>query len=230
MEVVFLPCLGAVFAIRFMKQAEVTGMMPGVETLESEQRLSEEDGVRAHTYTLLGNLLARAPDAHVLGLLRQIQVPANEGRDMAGAWGMLRLAAEQTSPDSAADEYFSLFIGIGRGELVPYASWYLTGFLMEQPLALLRIDLEALGFERRAGVCEPEDHAAALCETMGMIVGSAEIPFEVQRAFFQRHVAPWISRFFRDLQQAEPARFYRAVGLVGERFMEIEGQYLAMLV
>lgn len=205
-------------------------MMPGMEPLESEQRLSAEDSVRANTYALLGNLLARAPDAHVLGLLRQIQVPGNEGRDMAGAWNMLRLAAEQTSPDSAADEYFSLFIGIGRGELVPYASWYLTGFLMEQPLALLRIDLEALGFERREGVCEPEDHAAALCETMGMMVGSEEIPLEVQRAFFQRHVAPWMSRFFRDLQQAETARFYRAVGLVGERFMEIEGQYLSMLV
>ncbi len=230
MDVVFLPRPGAVFAIRFMKQAEVTGMMPGMKTLESGQRLSEEDGVRANTYALLGNLLARVPDAHVLGLLRQIHVPANEGRDMAGAWNMLRLASEQTSADSVADEYFSLFIGIGRGELVPYASWYLTGFLMEQPLALLRIDLEALGFERREGVCEPEDHAAALCETMGMIVGSEEIPFEAQRAFFQRHVAPWMSRFFRDLQQAETARFYREVGLVGERFMEIEGQYLSMLV
>lgn len=230
MDVIFLPRLGAVFAIRFMKQAEVTGMMPGTRTLESEQRLSAEDGVRAHTYALLGNLLARAPDTHVLGLLRQIQVPASEGRDMAGAWGLLRLAAEQASPDSVADEYFNLFIGIGRGELVPYASWYLTGFLLERPLALLRIDLAALGFERREDVSEPEDHAAALCETMGMIVGSEEFPFEVQRTFFQRHVAPWMGRLFHDLQQAEQARFYRSVGLVGERFMEIEGQYLSMLV
>lgn len=205
-------------------------MMPGTESLESEQRSGTEEGARANAYALLGNLLARAPDAHVLGLLHQIQVPANEGRGMAGAWGMLRLAAEQTRADSAADEYFNLFIGIGRGELVPYASWYLTGFLMERPLALLRIDLEALGFERREGVCEPEDHAAALCETMAMIIGGEEIPLEVQRAFFQRHVAPWMSRFFRDLQQAEAARFYSAVGLVGERFIELEGQYLSMPV
>lgn len=214
------------------KHVEVTGMTLEAKALESgEYFISDEDRVRADAYALLGNLLARAPNAQVLGLLRRLESGTEQGRDMAAAWGLLRLAAEQTDEARAADEYFDLFIGIGRGELVPYASWYLTGFLMEQPLALLRADLEALGFERREGVCEPEDHAAALCETMSLLIGGGEeFSGDVQRAFFNKHMAPWMSRFFRDLQQAGAARFYRAVGLVGERFMEIEGQYLSMPV
>src|SRR5439155_1564893 len=59
-----------------------------------------------------------------------------------------------------------LFIGLGRGELLPYGSYYLTGFLHERPLARLRAHLEKLAIERTAGQAEPEDHAAILCEIM----------------------------------------------------------------
>lgn len=204
-------------------------MMPELQTITNEQQMNQEDGVRARTYALLGNLLARAPDAAMLDLLRGIEAAKGDGKDMAAAWATLRLAAEQAHAEGVAEEYFNLFIGIGRGELVPYGSWYLTGFLLEQPLALLRNDLAALGFERQAGVHEPEDHAAALCEVMSLLIdGSDEGGLTVQRTFFQRHLAPWMGRFFADLQRAEGARFYRAVGLVGERFLEIESQYLVL--
>jgi TorA maturation chaperone TorD len=53
---------------------------------------------------------------------------------------------------------------MSRGELLPYGSYYLTGFLNERPLARLREDLQALCIERVEKQCEPEDHAAILCE------------------------------------------------------------------
>lgn len=190
----------------------------------------DEDTLRANAYALLGHLLAQAPDAQMLALLRSIRIPADASGLMAEAWRSLRLAAEQVEPAVLEDEYFQLFIGIGQGEVVPYGSWYLTGFLMEKPLAELRRDLLGLGIERQQGVCEPEDHAAALCETMNMIITDPDIPFGMQRRFFETHLAPWMGRFFQDLRQAGSARFYQAAGLVGERFMEIEAKYLSMTV
>jgi TorA maturation chaperone TorD len=197
---------------------------------EAEEPDSAEAG-RARVYALLGALLARPPDEALLGTLRQIPAESagEEDPGLAAAWAMLRRAAEQAEPAGLSDEYQELFIGIGRGELLPYGSWYMTGFLMERPLAELRQDLRALGLERRAEVREPEDHAGALCETMSLLAaGVHALELERQRAFYERHIDPWMGRFFADLVQARSARFYRAVGLLGERFLEVEREYLAM--
>jgi TorA maturation chaperone TorD len=187
---------------------------------------------RAHTYRLLGVLLGAPPKAAELGALQAIQVgEADRNTPMGPVWEGLRMAAAMSDVRRLDDEYHDLFIGIGRGELVPYGSWYLTGLLMDQPLAVLRATLAELGFERQDGVCEPEDHAAALCETMAMIIeNSDEIGFERQRTFFDSHMAPWLGRFFADLKGARSARFYRAVGELGDRFMRTEQQYFSMLV
>lgn len=101
---------------------------------------------------------------------------------------------------------------------------------MERPLAELRTDLARLGFERDETVREPEDHVAALCETMSLLIAADDVPFEAQREFHHRHVAPWMGRFFADLAQAQSARFYRAVGLLGEEFMKLERSYFGMAV
>lgn len=192
--------------------------------------IGAEDQARAQVYALLAALLFRPPEEELLDLLRQIEAPGPEaGQEMAAAWGALKHAAGRTAA-AVADEYQELFVGVSRGELVPYGSWYLTGFLMEKPLAELRRDLKQLGFERQEAVKEPEDHAAALCETMGLIVSSPEMSLELQRRFFEKHVDPWMGRFFGDLASARSASFYRAVGLVGESFLEVERTYLSMLV
>ncbi|MGH8502340.1 MAG: TorD/DmsD family molecular chaperone [Gammaproteobacteria bacterium] len=149
---------------------------------------------------------------------------------MAPAWRSLRLAAEAARVESVDDEYHALFIGVGRGELMPYGSWYLSGFLMERPLAVLRGALRSLGIERQSGVGEPEDHATALCETMSMIIESAdEIGFATQQAFFNEHMAPWMGQFFLDMQTAESACFYREVGQFGEQFIKLEQHYFSMM-
>jgi len=195
----------------------------GAASMEPETRL------RADTYRLLGRLLAAPPDADTLRLLGEAPITEDDNL-LAVAWRMLALSAQRTTASQAADEYQTLFIGLGRGEIVPYASWYLTGFLMEQPLAKLRADMRVLGFERHDDVREPEDHAAALCEIMALLAGDeAAAPLQTQAGFFKTHIEPWMAGFFRDLQGASSARFYRAVGQLGEQFVGTDQQYLEMV-
>jgi TorA maturation chaperone TorD len=202
-----------------------TGMGEGAHSAPDAERL------RANTYSLLGALLAKPPAASLIELLTRI-TPAEVGGhdDLSAAWEVLRLASERANIAALDDEYHELFVGIGRGELVPYGSWYMTGFLMDQPLAVLRRDLAELGFERQEDIKEPEDHVAALLETMGLMIAEGELSVTAQRRFFQSHMSPWMKSFFLDLQKASSARFYRAVGQFGEQFIEFENKYLTMLV
>jgi TorA maturation chaperone TorD len=188
-----------------------------------------EDRLRADTYRVLGSLLAAAPDVGTLELFANAPV-SDEDDLLAVAWRLLATSAGRTTERQVADEYQSLFIGIGRGELMPFGSWYMTGFLMEKPLAKLRSDLAALGFERQDDVSEPEDHAAALCETMALLAEDAgPESLQTQAEFFEAHIGPWMARFFRDMQVAKTARFYRAVGQLGEQFIEMDQRYLDMV-
>ena len=199
-------------------------------TLSEAETPLGEDIFRANTYALLAALLVSPPDQCLIDRLGRVDPSgADAGTPFADAWQALREAAAAAIPMELDDEYHSLFIGLGRGELVPYGSWYIAGFMMDQPLAELRADLSRLGFERRERVFETEDHACALLEIMAMLIGERESVTE-QRHFFARHVQPWMRHFFRDLRDAKSAVFYRAVGKFGERFMEFEQQYLTMLV
>ncbi len=121
----------------------------------------------------------------------------------------------RSSPDAVRREYDDLFIGLVRGEVLPYASYYLTGFLNEKPLALLRRDMARLGIARTPDVQEPEDHIASICEMMaGLIRGrfGGPVGLTAQREFFAAHLAPWAEHFFGDLEGAKNARFLRARG------------------
>ena len=211
--------------------------------MEASQPLNEDEQIRAGTYSLLAALLRSAPDQALLQRLQAIEAgPAETATDsIAGAWAALKQAADRVdgeardegldkSLERLNDEYHELFIGLGRGELVPYGSWYLTGFLMEKPLSDLRQDLATLGIERQDGVREPEDHIAALCEVMALLISDPDVPFGVQRKFFETHLGPWVETFFLDLEQARAARFYRAVAHLGKNYINLEKRYLAMLV
>ena len=188
------------------------------------------DAARAEMYVLLGTLLAGPPDDAILEMLQEIDAGESEATPMTAIWQSLQAAARETGPAQLVEEYFSLFIGLGRGELVPYASFYIHGFLMEKVLASLRNELHQLGFELQEGVSEPEDHVAALCETMGMIISESGLSLEEQSAFFQTYIASWMGPFFAELSDAESADFYRAVARLGQQFLEIESQYLSMQV
>lgn len=202
-----------------------------VLNIKSEQEFlrDEEQAMRAAVYELLGSLFAGEPDEATLERLQSIgDVDASAGR-IAMGWTLMKQASSKTDPEAVQEEYFSLFIGVGRGELVPFGSWYLTGFLMEKPLAVLRSDLAALGIERQDGVVESEDHIAALCDAMALIIrNSEEVSLATQRKFFNDHLAPWAGRFFNDLQSAQSAHFFRSVGFFAESFFEFEQQLLDM--
>ena len=179
------------------------------------------DMQRAQVFALLGRLLVRAPDAALLRGLAGLG--AQPATPLGVACAGLAEAARLAEPAALAREYHDLFIGVGRGELLPFASYYLTGFLHERPLALLRDDLRRLGIERGDGVAEPEDHLGFLCEAMaGLLAGDFPATAEAAGAFYERHLRPWAGRAFADLEKAEAARFYRAVGALGVAVIDIE--------
>lgn len=186
------------------------------------QEVFPEDRLRAHHYRLLARFLASPADAVLLELASRFE---GDDTELGQALRALAEGAAKATPAAAAEEYQDLFIGIGRGELVPYASYYLTGFLNEKPLAKLRVDMARLGIKRAPDVKEPEDHIAAVCEMMaGLIDGAFDAPrtLDVQRAFFDTHLAPWAEHFFEDLEGAAAANLYAPLGTLGRVFMGIE--------
>jgi TorA maturation chaperone TorD len=182
--------------------------------------IDDTDAARAREYGLLSVLLRRPPDAKLLAGLARI---SDDPSPLGTAHGALAHAAAATAEALAEREYFKLFVGVGRGELLPYGSYYMSGFLNERPLARLRDDLSALGIVRAKHEPEPEDHAAILCEIMaGLIEGRFNCPIDASRTLFERHVEPWMGRFFTDLEQAKSAKFYQSVGSIGRVFIGIE--------
>jgi TorA maturation chaperone TorD/DNA-binding transcriptional regulator YdaS (Cro superfamily) len=192
------------------------------ERAESDDAVDPIDAGRAQEYALLATLLSSAPSA---ALLEQIAQLRDDATTLGRAHAALADAASIAVPTEVEREYFDLFVGLGRGELLPYASYYLTGFLNERPLSRLREDLTALGIEQVENNCEPEDHAAMLCEIMaGFAAARFPVPPQVQRGFFEKHVSRWMGRLFADMEKAESARFYRSVGTLGRVFLEIESE------
>lgn len=190
------------------------------ERVGSAELIDPIDAARAREYALLAALLSAPPSKR---LLDQLAALTGDATPLGHAHAALADAATTAVAVQVEREYFELFVGLGRGELLPYASYYLTGFLNERPLSRLRGDLTTLGIERVGNNSEPEDHAAILCEIMsGLAEGRFDASPEAQRAFFEKHVSPWMGRLFADIESAEGARFYRTVGALGRIFVEIE--------
>ena len=218
-------------AERVLSVEAITGvsraiLRPDLYVGPPETEVDAVDVARAQEYALLSVLLSRAPDASLLDRLGALRGDASP---LGLAHAALAEAASRCGVERVEREYFDLFIGLGRGELLPYGSYYLTGFLHERPLARLRADLAGLGIERTTGQAEPEDHAAILCEIMaGLACRRFAAAAGADQALFEAHLAPWIGRFFADLEQADTADFYRRVGTLGRVFVEIESEAFAL--
>ena len=122
--------------------------------------LDDEDRLRAQWYAVLGWVLASPPDRAGLDRVAGL---TGDGTEIGRGISALAAAARCADPAAVNQEYFDLFVGVGRGELVPHGSYYLTGFLHEKPLARLRRDMAELGIGRSESLTGPEDHIAALC-------------------------------------------------------------------
>ena len=199
-----------------------------MSSLSAPADVREEDRLRADLYDFLAVLLARAPDGEMIARCQSL---SGDESDLGKAIGALQRVAASASEEAVQREYNRLFIGLGRGELVPYASFYLTGFLNEKPLAHLREDMAALGIQRAQDVHEPEDNIASLCEMMAALIdGRFGQPASLnrQKEFFDRHIASWAPHFFADLKGAKSSLFYAPVGEIGQIFMAIEKEAFRM--
>jgi TorA maturation chaperone TorD len=193
--------------------------------ISSHRVVDEVDRARAQEYALLAILLSRSPDS---GLIGRVALLRGDASRLGAAHADLGEAAARADEASAAREYFELFTGLGQNVLLPYASHYLTGSLYGRPLAGLRETLLDFGIERAVGHSEPEDHAAILCEIMaGLVRGDIAGPAGADRGFFEKHLAPWVRRFFVDLENAKSADLYARVGSLGRTFVDIETEAFA---
>ncbi len=218
-----------VLAVEALTGVHRTALRPDLYPMTDDApptEIDEVDLLRSHEYGLLAVLLGRAPSAEVLARVAELKGDASP---LGLAHIRLAEAAAAADPDAVSREFFDLFVGVGRGELLAYGSYYLTGFLHERPLVRVREDLAKLGIERAEEQREPEDHIAILCEVMAALAsGRFDTEAGADRPFFERHLKPWAARFFADCETAQHARFYRAVGTVGRLFMELEAEAFAL--
>jgi TorA maturation chaperone TorD len=215
-----------VLAVEAVTGVERMQLRPDLYREQPLIQIDEIDQARAQEYALLSSLLARAPDADLLARLSRL---GGDASPLGVAHVALGEAASRVAASAIEREYFNLFIGLGRGEILPYGSYYLTGFLNERPLARLRADLAEFGVERVDGNYEPEDHAATLCEIMAAFAGGRfAAPEGAERRLFEKHMASWMGRLFADIECAEAADFYRHVGTLGRVFMDIEAEAFAI--
>ena len=193
----------------------------------------DEETARAEIYGLLAALFYAAPSTQLHADLRLavIEAPAR-GALLEGPWGELVMAARAQEPSDIADEFNSLFGGVGKPELVLYGSHYLSGFLNEKPLAALRGDLAALGLARDDAMPETEDHVAYLCEVMRYLIAGDDVTvanLTRQRAFFASHVQPWVPLMCEAIMRHPAANFYRALAAFTQVFVGVEAQGFDML-
>ena len=186
-----------------------------------ESFIKEEEQLRADMYSFLASLLRAEPSAD---LIKQLTLLESDDTPIGKAIKILTKLASSLDLPSIRAEYVGIFIGVGRGEILPFASYYLTGFLKDKPLAKLRGDMQEIGIAVSSGI-DPEDHIATLFDIMaGLILGKFNRKFSIgeQRDFFNKHLAPWVDLLMRDIEASKIAVFYAPVGTIGREFIEIE--------
>jgi TorA maturation chaperone TorD len=189
-----------------------------------------EDQARAGYYALLARLFYAGPDA---GLLKAIadagEMAAGPGQSaLAGAWNALALAARAMDAEAARLEYDQLFVGTGKAEVTPYASFYLTETGREKILVRLRAELIGLGLRRSERAAEPEDHISGLFDAMRYLIslGSDDAALQNQRDFFDRYIAGSYEDLCTAISATEKANFYKHVGRFTEAFLRVEDEAL----
>lgn len=192
-----------------------------------------EELARAELYGLLARLWIAPPDD---ALLRDFAVAVTQAPETGGfleaPWQALVAAMRSTTGQAAADEYETLFLGVGKPEVMLYGSFYLAGFLNERPLALLRDDLVRLGLERDPTRGETEDHIACVAEVMRWLIAGDEVDvcnLEQQRRFFRAQVQPWAEKLCDAVEAHPRATLYRAVAGFTRSFVQVETQGFDLL-
>ena len=197
-------------------------------TAKKINEIDDEERLRADMYSFLASLLRTEPNKE---LVKQLTNLESDDSPIGKSIKTLSKLASSLDLPTIRDEYVKIFVGVGRGEILPFASYYLTGFLKDKPLAKLRSDMKEIGIELAENVKEPEDHIASLFDMMsGLILGKFNKKFSIgeQKNFFNKHLAPWVDLLMRDIEGSKIAVFYSPIGTIGREFMEIERSSFSM--
>jgi TorA maturation chaperone TorD len=187
-----------------------------------------EEAARANFYALLARLFYAPPDT---ALLKAISAEKIEGQEsgLSQAWSDLAQAASHADAEAVREEYETAFIGTGKAPVTLYTSAYTIRYSSEVPLAELRGELARLGLARRSDAGEPEDHIAALCDTMRHLIAEQKMGLEEQRRFFNRWIAPAAERLCTAIDTNASTCFYRGVGRLAKAFLTLEQAAFEML-
>lgn len=202
------------------------------ERMTPAPELAPEDRARAEHYAVLSRLFASAPDADFLQNLAALAASLGNAESPLGfAWQGIGEAVLAASVDALDEEYTQTFLTIGRPEVMLFGSFYMAGFMMEEPVVQLRDDLAELGLGRRFGITESEDHIAALCDVMRhLIVTGPDAPgLARQQLFFARHLAPWVDTLADALEKSQSATFYSRTAPLLRAFFDVERLAFDML-
>jgi len=194
----------------------------------THQDIAEEDLLRADMYGFLASIFRKEPSDQLIDMVASLD---GDNSPIGSACMTLAHLAKTLDNDLIRNEYVSVFIGVGRGEILPFASYYQTGFLNDKPLANLRGDMAEIGVVRADGVKEPEDHIASLFDMMaGLIRGDFGRHYMIaeQARFYRQHIEPWAGLLMRDIEAAKSAVFFAPAGTVGRLFLDIESQAFSM--
>lgn len=191
--------------------------------------VSPEDESRASLYGLLARLFYAAPDANLLTELRQAAPPAEEGDGLTAegaalkaAWAGLVEACASAFPARLEEEHFQVFVGVGKAQVTPYLSAYMQRREGENPLVRLRGQLADWGLARREGAAEPEDHVAAVCETMRWLIVRRKAPLDEQRRFFEEYFSAGADLFCSAVTACDDAKFFRHVARLLQALLAVE--------
>jgi TorA maturation chaperone TorD len=202
--------------------------MENIQDLDFEEADQAEEQARAQLYGLLAELFYAPPSK---ALLEQLSVSKASGQGLFDvAWNTLSEACATMPQATVHEEFESLFISVGKPEVVLYGSYYMAGFMMEKPLAELRTTLAKLGLQRVDAMPESEDHIAALCDVMRHLIqeDSESDRFARQKQFYSEFIQPWVMELCSELAAHPNASFYAALASVAKAFFEIEAQAFEM--
>jgi TorA maturation chaperone TorD len=188
-----------------------------------------EETARADVYGLLATLLYAPPPQALLDTIAAAPVQGDSALELA--WAELVDTCKTAQQEAVREEYEQLFVGVGKPEVMLYGSYYLSGFLMEKPLAELRTDLMQLGLQRSEHVVESEDHLATLCEVMRYLIASDDVinaNLITQKKFFSDHMQAWVVNCCNAIEGSSNSRFYKPVARLARQFFEVEMQAFDM--
>ena len=203
--------------------------MTSAQPLKFEAPDQGEETARADLYGLLATLFYAPPPQQLLDTIGSAQTEGDGVLQLA--WADLASACKLAQAEPAREEYEALFLGVGKPEVMLYGSFYLSGFLMEKPLAALRTDLANLGLQREENVPESEDHIASLCEVMRYLIASEDplhANIAAQKKFFSDHMQPWVLPMCEAVMDHPGTRFYGPVAQLAKSFFEVEMQAFDM--